>query len=194
MARPREFDLDQALDAATELFWRKGYDATSLVDLTQAMGISPPSFYAAFQSKEQLFHRVVQRYSQAQAKVIDAALAESDPVEIVRALMDGISTLLTNPRYVPGCLIMNSALPVTGDASFRKLFAEQREKLRIRLRDRLLAVAPKSTLREPPLDASTIARLILSVYWGMAVEAQSGASRKEIRAIGAALVQLLKDR
>ena len=194
MARPREFDIDHALDAATELFWRKGYDATSLADLTNAMGISPPSFYSAFQSKEQLFHRIVQRYSTAQGKVIDEALAKSNPVEIISTLMDGIATLFTDPRSVPGCLIMNSALPVTGGVPFRRLFADQREELRLRLRNRLAAVSAKSDLLSPPLDASTLSRLVLSIYWGMAIEAQSGASRKEIRAMGDALVRLLEGR
>ncbi len=187
MARPREFDVDRALDVATELFWRMGFDATSLADLTKAMGISPPSFYAAFGSKEELFHRVVERYAAAQAKVIDAALGKTDPVDIIRAFMDGIATLLTSRRYAPGCLIMNNALPVSGGAPFRKLFADQREALRIRLANRLLEVSPK-----PALAAATISRLVLSIYWGMAVEAQSGASRKEIRAIGDEFVRLLQ--
>jgi AcrR family transcriptional regulator len=192
MARPREFDFDQALDVAKDLFWRKGYEATSLADLTQAMGISPPSFYAAFQGKEELFRRVVERYSIAQARVIDEALAKSTPVEIVRALMNGIAMLFTDPAYVPGCLIMNSALPVTGGVPFRRVFANQREALRLRLKNRLLAVSAKTQFSSPPLDASTISRLVLSVYWGMAIEAQSGASRKEVRAIGEALVRLLE--
>src|SRR5579862_1634896 len=194
MGRLREFNIDHALDAATELFWRKGYEATSLTDLTNAMGISPPSFYLAFQSKEELFLRIVQRYSTAQAKVIDEALAKSTPVEIIRVLMDGIATLFTDPGHVPGCLIMNSALPVTDGVPFRKVFANQRDELRLRLRNRLLTVSAKNDFSSPPLDASTISRLVLSVYWGMAIEAQSGASRKEVRAIGNALVRLLEGR
>jgi AcrR family transcriptional regulator len=194
MGRPREFDVDQALDVATELFWRLGYDATSLADLTNAMGISPPSFYSAFRSKEELFHRIVQRYSTAQAKVVDEALVKSSPVEIISTLMDGIAMLFTDQHHVPGCLIMNSALPVTGGVAFRERFAEEREELRVRLRNRLLAVSAKSEFSSPPLDASTVSRLVLSVYWGMAIEAQSGASRKEVRAIGDALVRLLAGR
>jgi hypothetical protein len=73
---------------------------------------------------------------------------------------------------------MNSALPVTGGVPFRKRFADHREGLRIRLRKRLLAVSANNGLPSPPLDASTLSRLVLSIYWGMAIEAQSGASRK----------------
>jgi hypothetical protein len=62
MGRPREFDIEKALDTAGELFWRKGYEGTSLSDLTGAIGITPPSFYFAFKSKEALFKQVVDRY------------------------------------------------------------------------------------------------------------------------------------
>ena len=89
---------------------------------------------------------------------------------------------------------MNSALPVTGGVPFRTRFAEQRAQLRVRLRNRLRAVSPKNVFSAPPLDASTISWLVLSVYWGMAIEAQSGASRKELRAMGGALVRLLEGR
>lgn len=62
MGRPREFDLDQALDQALEVFWRNGYEGASVAELTQAMGISPPSLYAAFGNKEGLFRKVLDRY------------------------------------------------------------------------------------------------------------------------------------
>jgi AcrR family transcriptional regulator len=62
MGRPREFAIEKALDTAGELFWRKGYVGTSLSDLTGAIGITPPSFYSAFGSKEKLFKKVVDRY------------------------------------------------------------------------------------------------------------------------------------
>src|ERR1700733_7112105 len=62
MARPRVFDVDKAVETATELFWRNGYERTSLADLTTAMGITPPSFYFAFGSKEGLFKRALQHY------------------------------------------------------------------------------------------------------------------------------------
>jgi hypothetical protein len=87
---------------------------------------------------------------------------------------------------------MNSALPVTGGVPFREVFANQREELRLRLKNRLLAVSEKNQFSSPALDASTISRLVLSVYWGMAIEAQSGATRKEVRATGDALVKLLE--
>ena len=65
--RPRAFDMDKALDAALDLFWRKGYEGTSIADLTKAMGINPPSLYAAFGGKETLFHQALDRYEAAHA-------------------------------------------------------------------------------------------------------------------------------
>ena len=62
MGRPREFDVEQALDQALEVFWRNGYEGASISELTQAMGISPPSLYAAFGNKEGLFRKTLDRY------------------------------------------------------------------------------------------------------------------------------------
>ena len=62
MGRHREFDIEKAIAIATNLFWEKGYEGTSLSELTKAIGITPPSFYFAFGSKEGLFRKVIERY------------------------------------------------------------------------------------------------------------------------------------
>src|ERR1700712_5902370 len=72
--RPREFDTDQALDNALALFWRHGYEGTSLSALTEAVGVTPTSLYAAFGNKEELFKRVVDRYIQGPANYIHRAI------------------------------------------------------------------------------------------------------------------------
>ena len=63
IGRPRAFDMDQALDRALDVFWRKGYEGASICDLTAAMGINPPSLYAAFDNKEGLFRKALDRYA-----------------------------------------------------------------------------------------------------------------------------------
>ena len=78
--RPRQFDAEQAIETAQRLFHARGYDAVSVADLTQAFGINPPSFYAAFGSKLGLYTRVLQRYSQTGAIPIDALLRDAQPV------------------------------------------------------------------------------------------------------------------
>src|SRR3970282_588863 len=74
IGRPRAFDVDQALDRALDVFWRKGYEGATLCDLTAAMGINPPSLYAAFGNKEGLFRKALDRYRDLQAVSRDRAL------------------------------------------------------------------------------------------------------------------------
>lgn len=186
MGRPREFDIEQALLTATELFWRKGYDGASVGDLTEAMKITPPSFYFAFQSKEALFLRVVDRYRQEQAKIVAGALRQETIGAVVQALLTGFGALFCNVDRVRGCLIMNSALPVGEGPAFRQRFAEERRALQRQLRDRF------QQLRDIPrtVDVDGLARMVVTLIWGMAVEAQSGASRFDLEAMTAALVAL----
>src|ERR1700712_3712989 len=74
--RPRTFELEDALDYAITVFWRQGYEGTSLEDLTEAMGISRPSLYAAFGNKEETFKRAVERYATVDMAYVDEAIAE----------------------------------------------------------------------------------------------------------------------
>ena len=74
--RPREFDVENALDRALEVFWRKGYEGASLEDLTEAMGINRPSLYAAFGSKEELFRLALDRYAEGPAGYVTDALEQ----------------------------------------------------------------------------------------------------------------------
>jgi AcrR family transcriptional regulator len=76
--RPRAFDLDEAVDRVLELFWRQGYAATTVTDLTAAIGINPPSLYKAFGSKQELFERAVQRYAELGCLTIQGGTACRD--------------------------------------------------------------------------------------------------------------------
>src|ERR1700693_5053048 len=85
--RPRSFDLDQALDRALQVFWRKGYEGTSLADLTGAMGINRPSLYAAFGDKEALFRKALDRYAEGPASYVRETLKEPTARGVVESLM-----------------------------------------------------------------------------------------------------------
>jgi len=87
--RPRQFDIDQALDKALLLFWRHGYEGTSLSSLTRAMGINVPSLYAAFGNKESLFKKALQRYLQNPASYLPKALEEPTARRAVEKLFQG---------------------------------------------------------------------------------------------------------
>jgi len=117
---------------ASELFWRQGHDATSVGELTEAIVITPPTFYFVFQSKG-LFRLVVERYQQEQCRVIDRALRCTTRSDMVDTLLNSFADLFSDSKHSPGCLILNNALPVTENHPFRKWFSDQRTALRLRL-------------------------------------------------------------
>src|SRR5207253_7069395 len=125
--RPRSFDLDKALDAALQVFWRKGYEGASLSDLTAAMGINRPSLYAAFGNKEALFRRALDRYAAGPAVYVRKALEEPTARAVAERLLGGAVDLVTDPRNPGGCLLVQGAL-VCGDAteSVRRELAARR--------------------------------------------------------------------
>src|ERR1700687_5700303 len=104
--RPRSFDSDKALDAAMQVFWRKGYEGASLSDLTDAMGINRPSLYAAFGDKEALFRKALDRYAKGPAAYVREALNQPTAREVAQALLLGTADLLTDPQHPSGCLMV----------------------------------------------------------------------------------------
>src|SRR5437870_3017297 len=108
--RPREFDIEQALDRALRVFWRKGYEGTSLPDLTRAMGINRPSLYAAFGNKEALFRKALDRYVEGPAAYVREALEEPTARAVIEALLRGAVDMLSCPGNPHGCLMVQGAL------------------------------------------------------------------------------------
>ena len=177
MGRPREFDIDTAIKTATELFWRKGYEGTSLSDLTAAIGITAPSFYFAFGNKEKLFRVVIEQYYEKQLKLFDSALREPTVRGVAERFLYGYADVLTDPSHAPGCLALNSSLPCAEDDTVRAWLAKLRGELTVRLRKRI-AKARDTTDFTIDADPGMLARYIAVMAWGLAVEAQSGAKRK----------------
>src|SRR5262245_63600804 len=96
LGRPRAFDRDQALERALDVFWRKGYEGASLSDLTEAMGINPPSLYAAFGNKEELFGEALNRYMERHAEVLREVLARPKARDAIEALLTCTADALTD--------------------------------------------------------------------------------------------------
>ncbi len=179
MGRPREFDIDTAIKTATELFWRKGYEGTSLSDLTGAMRITAPSFYFAFGNKEKLFRRVIEQYYESQIKLLESALREPTVRGVAERFLYGYADVLTGPSHAPGCLALNSSLPCAEDDTVRAWLANLRGELTVRLRKRFAKASGTIDLPKNA-DPDALARYIAVTAWGLAIEAQSGAKRKDL--------------
>ena len=180
VGRPRAFDIEEALDQALKIFWRKGYEGASLPDLTRAMGINRPSLYAAFGNKEALFRKALDRYNDGPAAYVREALEEPTARTVVEALLRGTVDLLSCPRNPQGCLMVQGALSCGRTANpIRRELASRRAAGEAAIRRRF-----KRAISDGDLPADTgagdLARYVSTVMHGMAVQAAGGASRKEL--------------
>jgi AcrR family transcriptional regulator len=180
IGRPRAFDVDLALDRALHVFWRKGFEGTSLSDLTRAMRINRPSLYAAFGNKETLFRKTLDRYSQGPIAFWDDALRAPTARAVVERLLRGTIDLLTDPRTPRGCLMVQSAL-ACGDAAdaVRKEVASRRADGEAALRLRFQRAKQERDLPSNA-DPADLARYITTVVHGMAVQGAGSATRPQL--------------
>ncbi|KZD01036.1 TetR/AcrR family transcriptional regulator [Oceanibaculum pacificum] len=184
--RPRAFDMDEALDQALKLFWTKGYEGTSLSDLTQAMGISPPSLYAAFGNKEGLFRRALDRYMNEMSGVcgvLNAPTARG----VAEAMLYGAADI--DPENPPGCMLVQAALSCS-DASeaVRQELIGRRKAGEDALTERFARAVREGDL-PPTANPATLSRFLTAVVQGMAVHAASGVGREVLVDIAGATLQ-----
>jgi AcrR family transcriptional regulator len=183
MGRPRAFDTDKALDRALQVFWQKGYEGTSLSDLTNAMGVNRPSLYAAFGDKETLFRKALDRYADGPAAYVREALNQTKARAVVERLLRGAVDLLTDPRTPQGCLLVQGALSCGKAADpIRRELISRRKAGETALRRRFKRGISEGDL---PADANAadLARYVATVVHGLAVQAAGGASRAELRRV-----------
>jgi AcrR family transcriptional regulator len=183
MGRPRAFDRDKALDRALHVFWARGYEGTSIADLTEAMGINPPSLYAAFGNKEALFRQALDRYEARRDEVMAEAFAAPTAREAMTRLIEGTADRLSDKDKPRGCLMVQGALcggeeceTVKRDLDGRRAGGE------VLIRERLKRAKREGDLPEDA-DPVALARFVSTVLQGMSVQASGGATRKELRAI-----------
>lgn len=178
--RPREFDVDRALGAALLLFWRHGYEGTSLSALTESMGIKMPSLYAAFGNKEALFRRALQRYLREPASYLPIALREPTAQRVIASLFRGAINMTSNPRHPDGCMLVQGALAAGPESEHvRAELARTRRSAERLLRDRLRAAVKAGDL-PPTSDPKALAGFVMTVVWGMSVQAAGGANRQQL--------------
>lgn len=180
MGRPREFDVDAALDLALHVFWRKGYEGASMADLTEAMGITKPSLYAAFGNKEELFRKAFDRYVDGPGRYFQTGLLKPTAREVVEHILYGSADAVTDPNN-PGCLAVQGAL-CCGDAAetIRQELVARRTKGEQELRVRFEYALSKGDL-PAEADPGDLARYVSAIMQGMAVQAAGGAPRAQLR-------------
>jgi AcrR family transcriptional regulator len=183
--RPRGFDSSRALDQALEVFWRLGYEGASIADLTEAMGITAPSLYAAFGCKAELYRRVLEHYQARQGGSPPRALTEASTARTgVERLLREAAREFSSPKHPPGCMISTAVLTC---AEENQPVAEHVASLRAGTQAALRAHIEQGIARgELPAgtDAAALARYFGALIQGMSVQALDGASQAELRAIG----------
>jgi AcrR family transcriptional regulator len=187
IGRPRGFDRDAALEAAMLLFWRKGFAATSMNDLCDAMGISSPSLYAAFGSKEALYLEAVEHYVQTQGPPVWDKLAEGATARagIENLLIAGTESLPKSRATPAGCMAMLAAVGDEWPAAIARVVKKVRLEVLGMLRSRLETAVAKGEL-PASTDIDGLSRFYLSAFQGMAIQARDGATQAELRAVAAA--------
>ncbi len=178
--RPRGFDIDEVLDDALGVFLENGYEGAHLGDLTRAMGLNPPSLYAAFGSKEGLFRQVLDRYLDQRDALLHHALAAPTAYETVERLLTGSAERQTPEDRAPGCLLVHGALACADQTdSIRDELKHCRRTGELALAERLSRARTAADLPEGA-DPDGLARYVYAVLNGMAVQAAGGASRAEL--------------
>lgn len=187
--RPLSFNRHLALEQAMLVFWRHGYETTSIIDLTAAMGISTPSLYGAFGDKRRLFLEAIQLYAgnrDAMADAIDAAPTARDAA---RDMLEGAVVGYTGETTPKGCLLASATASGSAASSdVQRAVADIRsffmERLRHRIdRDVSAGVLPGTT------DAHALAGLVITMMQGLSVLARDGIGRASLRAIAITALQ-----
>ena len=188
--RPREFDMDAALEQAMCAFWRHGYEGASLRQLTEAMGISPTSLYAAFGDKKTLFLAAVDRYLATHgAFTVETLDGEPTAQRGIARLLQGAAEAYSDPRLPGGCLVSASA----GQCSDRSddvnaALADRRAAIEAAIRNRIARAKNAGELQED-IDAVAVASFYAAVLAGMSALARDGAGRQKLEQIAKLAMQ-----
>ncbi|MBM3530087.1 MAG: helix-turn-helix transcriptional regulator [Alphaproteobacteria bacterium] len=192
MARPRTFEEAPALDAAMACFWRRGYEATSVRDLADAMGLGIPSLYNAFSDKRTLFVRALERYMDEGARKRIARLeATLAPKEAIRRFIGEIVERSAADKDRRGCFLINSALevaphdPELGEEIAKRLGEVEDFFFRSIKAGQATGAIPRER------NARDLARLLLGVLLGIRVLARSKPNRALLEGVARPALALL---
>lgn len=163
------------------LFWERGFEGASMADLTQAMGLSPSSIYAAFGDKHALFSLAVRRYVDSRAQYATKALNEPTLEKVIRALFASTVAFLTTPGHPPTCMTLAGAVGCSADAvPARDLMTEVRRQNEVAIRKRLLE-ARKSGELSKDINVDDYTRYLSSILAGLSIQAANGSTKAQLK-------------
>jgi AcrR family transcriptional regulator len=181
--RPREFCTEQALAAALGVFWTKGYEGTSLTDLTEAMGITRPSLYAAFGNKEELFRKALDLYERDKLAYISEALAAPTSREVAERLLMGSLTNLIGETEPRGCLRVIGSMTCGSEAtSVREDLHARRASSQAAMIARMEQAKAEGDL-PAHTDAQGVSDYLIAIIQGLSVQANNGASKEQLEEV-----------
>jgi AcrR family transcriptional regulator len=189
--RPISFDKDAALEAAMLLFWERGFEGTSMADLTQAMGLNPSSIYAAFGDKQALFSLAVKRYMDSRARYATEALEKPTLEKVVRALFDNTVAFLSARGHPPTCMTLAGAVGCSANATpARDIMTEIRKQNEVAMRERFRQ-ARKSGELSKDINVDDYTRYLSSILAGLSIQAANGSTRAELKRTAQMALRLL---
>ena len=178
--RPRSFDADAALDVALRLFWRHGYEGTSIAALAEAVGVPVPSLYAAFGNKESLFLRAVEHYGGYAGRLYDEAFRARSAKAAARAVLMGEVELVCGRGTPEGCLMVQGALATSPESEVvREKMARLRRQAEVEIAHCFARFRSVGDLPDG-WDPKTLAAYVMTVAAGLAVQAKSGMPRAQL--------------
>jgi AcrR family transcriptional regulator len=179
--RPINFDKHAALEAAMLLFWERGFEGTSMADLTQAMGLNPSSIYAAFGDKQALFALAAKRYLDNPAQYAARALAEPTLKGVIRALFENTVEFLTTPGHPRTCMSLAGAMGCSVNATpARQLMTEIRKQNEAAIKSRLVR-ARKSGELAKEINVDDYTRYLSTILAGLSIQAANGSTKAELK-------------
>lgn len=189
MGRHREFNLDEALDAALAVFWQKGFEGASFSDLCEATGVARPGLYSAFGNKEELFRKVLDRYEDLYLGFMREAIEQPSAKAVVESIFRGTAKVLTLNPVSTGCLGVNGAVACSDECeSIRVELVSRRTKGEIALRDRLKRAKSDGDLQFD-MSPDDLSRYVMTVTQGMSIQAKAGATKKQLDRVGQLALQ-----
>jgi AcrR family transcriptional regulator len=181
--RPLAFNQDEALDKALKVFWARGYEGTSMAELTEALGINKPSIYAAFGNKEELFRKALARYITGPVAFVGEAMKEPTARQAIEKFLLLAVDFFSDKSTPNGCMVVQAALTGgQGSSAIQQELIGYRKSIESSFSQRFDLAKEQGDLPQH-VNTKQLAKYIATIHQGMSVQATSGAKGEELKAI-----------